>query len=95
MTIAELARQEGFSRGLEEGKTFAQRAREEGFSQGLEEGKAFAQHARQDGFQKGIQQGMQLIAMKLLAKGLTLDIISEATGLTISELEKLRLKCEV
>ena len=47
------------------------------------------------GFQKGIQQGMQLIAMKLLAKGLTLDIISEATGQTISELEKLRLKCEV
>jgi predicted transposase/invertase (TIGR01784 family) len=52
----------------------------------------FADQARHEGFQQGIEQGRQqirLTAKKLLEKGLSLEMIAETTGLTISEIKNL------
>jgi predicted transposase/invertase (TIGR01784 family) len=59
-----------------------------------------AQHFEEQGIQKGLQQGAEKaalnttkkIAIKLLAKKLSLKLISEATGLSDEELQKLRSK---
>ena len=57
-------------------------------------------HAEQKGIQKGIQQGIQKgvaernieIARNLLKTNLPLEQISMATGLTIAEIERLRIE---
>ena len=61
-------------------------------------------HAEQKGIQKGIQQGIQQgiqkvvaernieIARNLLKTNLPLEQISMATGLTIAEIERLRIE---
>ena len=71
-------------KGLEKGK-------EEGIQEGMEKGKA---EGIQEGIEKGKEEGVQkasyTIAVNLLNLGLTLDKVSEATGLSVSVLEELK-----
>ena len=65
----------GKAQGLEEGK-----------AQGLEEGKA---QGLQEGKTQGMQQSKIEIAKKMLSKGISLDLITEMTGLSEEEIKTL------
>ena len=55
----------------------------QGFEQGIEQG-------IEQGFEQGIEANRIAIAKNLLKKDLSLDLISETTGLTIEQLKKLQ-----
>ncbi|AFY50206.1 hypothetical protein Nos7524_4448 [Nostoc sp. PCC 7524] len=56
------------------------------------------QEGVKEGFEKGIEQGIeqkaQDVAIKLINKGISLEIIVDATGLTIEQLQKLQAQTE-
>ncbi len=54
-------------------------AEQEGWQKGLEQGR-----------KEGLQQGRQEVALKLLAEGVSLDVVVKTTGLTREEMETLR-----
>ena len=67
-------------------ETAIDEAREEGLEQGLERG-------LEQGLEKGLEQGrneerLQLIR-KMVSRGMTPDLISEMTGLSLEEIETL------
>ena len=74
---------EGKAQGLEEGKA---QGLEEGKAQGLQEGKA---QGLQEGKTQGMQQSKIEIAKKMLSKGISLDLITEMTGLSEEEIKTL------
>ena len=57
--------------------------REEGMQVGIEKG-------RQEGMEKGMEKGKKKIALNLLEKKAELSFISEVTGLSVKEIEKLK-----
>jgi predicted transposase/invertase (TIGR01784 family) len=83
MTFADQARQQGYEKGMNEGKTFADQARQQGYEKGMNEGKTFADQAR--------QQTITQIAKKMLAQGFSVDAVVKVTGLPKTELERLIL----
>ncbi|TXK46047.1 Rpn family recombination-promoting nuclease/putative transposase [Pontibacter qinzhouensis] len=54
-------------------------AREEGLIEGLE---------------KGIEKGIEKVAQNMLKKGIAIEVISETTGLTLQQLERLKSKTD-
>jgi len=81
------AEQRGEQRGRAEG-------REEGLQQGLQEGlQQGLQEGLQQGLQKGLQQGLRMkalaVAQELLALGLSVDMVVQATKLSREEVEAL------
>jgi predicted transposase/invertase (TIGR01784 family) len=60
-----------------------QKGREEGKAEGREEGKA-------EGREEGANQKQLEIAIKMLRKGIDKEIISEITGLSLSEIESIK-----
>ena len=48
--------------------------------------------AKKEGISQGITQGIILVTKNLLNKGMTPKDISEATGLSTSEIEKINIK---
>ncbi|BAY18775.1 hypothetical protein NIES21_46280 [Anabaenopsis circularis NIES-21] len=48
----------------------------------------------QEGLEQGIQQNTQEIAIKMINKGINLEIIVDVTGLTIEQLQKLQAQTE-
>ena len=58
-------------------------AREEGIEKGRKIGIA-------QGIEKGKEEGMELVALNMLKKNLDIALISEITGLTVKEIEKLK-----
>ena len=66
-------------KGREEGK---KEGREEGLKRGLEEGK-------KEGLKRGREEERKLMASKLKAMGVGIDVIIESSGLTREEVEKL------
>ena len=81
------AREQGLQEGRTEGlKQGLQEGRKEGLQQGIQEG-------RQQGLQQGLQQGQQQskleIARNALAMGLSVEQITQLTGLTKEEIEKI------
>ena len=74
-------------KGREEGK---KEGREEGLKKGLEEGK---KEGREEGLKRGREEGIEkatlLMASKLKAMGVAIDVIIESSGLTREEVEKL------
>ena len=56
---------------------------EEGKVEGIEEGKT-------EGYQEGIEQGIKSTIKNLLEKNVDINIISEATGLSIDEINELK-----
>jgi predicted transposase/invertase (TIGR01784 family) len=75
--------QNSFNTATEEGRNLGL---QEGFEKGLQKG-------IEEGLQKGIEEGRkterETMAIKLLAQKLTLPIIAELTGLTLSDIEKI------
>ena len=74
---------EGLLAGLEKGKEEGllkgmEKGKEEGLLEGLEKGK-----------EEGLMEGKRQIAKNLLALGLGSDRISQATGLSVADIEKL------
>ena len=70
-------------KGREEG-------REEGFAEGLEKGEAIGlEKGEAIGLEKGIYKEKTENARKLKELGVSPDLISKATGLSIEEIEKL------
>ncbi|MCG8339845.1 MAG: ISNCY family transposase, partial [Cytophagales bacterium] len=63
-----------------------QRGRQEGIQQGRQEG---IQRGRQEGIQRGRQEGILETAKQFIKQGVSLDIISKATGLSKEELAQL------
>ena len=71
---------EGWDEGKEEGR---EEGRKEGKAEGLAEGLA-------EGRTEGRTEGIIITARNMIAKGIALDIISQCTGLTINEIERLK-----
>lgn len=67
---------EGWDEGKEEGR---EEGRKEGKAEGLAEGRT-----------EGRTEGIIITARNMIAKGIALDIISQCTGLTINEIERLK-----
>ena len=67
--------QENYDMTLE---TAIDEAREEGLVQGLERG-----------LERGLEQGRKQLICEMVSRGMTPDLISEMTGLTIEEIETL------
>ncbi len=74
-SVIETAKHEGRQLGREEG-------REEGRQEGKEEG-------RQEGIEIGASQKSLEIAKRLKQKGVAVEVITETTGLTRQQIEKL------
>ncbi len=62
-----------------------QEIREEGIQEGLQAG-------RQEGLQVGRQEGMQAVALNMLKKEAEVSYISEMTGLSEDQINKLKKK---
>ena len=75
----EKARNEGIEKGIEQG---IEKGIEQGIEQGIEKG-------IEQGIEKGIEQSKIKIAKNLKKSGIDINIISENTGLSIEEIEKL------
>lgn len=69
---------EGLAKGLEKGRA-------EGRAEGLEKGLA-------EGLEKGMAEGIRNTAIKMLAKDIDFNTISEVTGLSLDEIQKLKSK---
>jgi len=67
--------------GLKEGK-------EEGLKEGKEEG---LKEGKQEGLKEGEKNGKIEIARNMLKKGLDVNLISELSGLSIEEIENLKI----
>ena len=67
----------------EEIMSVAQKLKEEGIEEGRQEG-------MQKGMQKGMQEGKQEAAKQMLARGMSLQVIREVTGLTAQQIERLQ-----
>ena len=59
-------------------ETAIDEAREEGLEQGLEQG-----------LEKGLEQGRKQLVCEMISRGMTPELISEMTGLSIEEIETL------
>ena len=59
-------------------ETAINEAREEGLEQGLEQG-----------LEKGLEQGRKQLVCEMISRGMTPELISEMTGLSIEEIETL------
>ena len=59
-------------------ETAIDEAREEGLVQGLEQG-----------LEKGLEQGRKQLVCEMVSRGMTPDLISEMTGLSLEEIETL------
>ncbi|WP_020558031.1 Yae1 family protein [Thiofilum flexile] len=66
--------EEGFELGLEKGK-------ELGKQEGLEEGKEL-------GKQEGLEEGKRETARRMLAKGMTVELVAELTGLSVEQVQR-------
>ena len=71
--------QENYDMTLE---TAIDEAREEGLEQGLERG-------LEQGLEKGLEQGRKQLVCEMVSRGMTPDLISEMTGLSLEEIETL------
>ncbi len=69
------AKQEGLAEGRAQGRA---EGRAEGRAQGIAEGKA-----------QGEAEAKKSIALNLLAQSIPLEVVSQATGLSIDEIKKL------
>ena len=58
-----------------------------GFEKGIKDGRAEG-HA--EGLQKGMEKGMQAVALNMLKKSADIAFISEVTGLSVDEINKLK-----
>ena len=72
-------RKEGKLEGIKEGKL---EGIEEGMKKGIEKGKL-------EGIKEGIEKRNYTIAKDMKSKNLDINLISEITGLTLEEIEKL------
>ena len=61
-------------------------AREEGWKDGKKVG---VREGKEAGIKEGVEKGKISIALKMLAKGMSNEEISEITGLTVAQIEKL------
>ena len=75
----EEGKEEGRKEGMKEG-------REEGMKEGREEG---MKEGREEGMKEGRKEGMKEIALSMIKKRLPFELISECTGLSVTEVEEL------
>ena len=80
-SIADELIAEGRAEGITEGKT-------EGMTKGRAEGRT---EGRAEGITEGMTKGVAKVAQGLLKEGISIKIISRSTGLSIEEIEHLRL----
>ncbi|MDW8289070.1 MAG: hypothetical protein RMJ89_13435, partial [Flammeovirgaceae bacterium] len=67
------------------------KAEQIGFQKGLQEGiKEGIEKGKQEGIKEGIEKNKLETALKAIQKGLSNEVISELTGLSIEEIEQLR-----
>lgn len=84
-------RAEGIAKGLEEGRA---KGIEEGRAKGLEEGRAKGiEEGRVKGLEEGRAEGMEAAAKKMLLLNIPTDTISEITGLTVDDIERIKQGC--
>jgi len=82
--VKEKGRWEGLQLGREEG---LEKGRQEGLQEGRQEG---LQEGRQEGLQEGLQKGLQEVIFNMLKKDVDREFISEMTGISVKEIEKLK-----
>lgn len=55
-----------------------------------EYGERIAEKAREEGREKGREEGLELVALRMLDQGRSVDEIAEVTGLSRETIEKLK-----
>ena len=80
MDIREEIREDGIQEGMQKGL-------QAGMQKGLQAG---MQKGLQAGMQKGLQTGMRQVALNMLKSKFELSVISEITGLSVTEINKLK-----
>ncbi len=65
--------------------TIAEQLEKKGMEKGMQKG-------REEGREEGMQKGRAEVALRLLTKNISIDIISETTGLSVEEIEKIKKK---
>ena len=79
--------QENYDMTLE---TAIDEAREEGLVQGLERGlEQGLEKGLERGLEQGLEQGRKQLVCEMISRGMTPDLISEMTGLSLEEIETL------
>ena len=69
-------------KGLSDYRSDISYAKKEGLEKGMKKG-------RSEGMEKGIEKGMETVALNMLKANLDTDLISEVTGLSKKEIQKL------
>ena len=59
----------------------------EGFEQGMQKG-------IKEGIKEGIGQGVEQVAKNMIKKDMTIELISELTGLSLEDIDKLKIELE-
>ena len=67
-------------------ETAIDEAREQGLEQGLTQG---LEQGLTQGLERGVAQGRKQLIREMVSRGMTPDLISEMTGLSIEEIETL------
>ena len=67
-------------------ETAIDEAREEGLERGIEKG---IERGLKQGLEQGRYEGQLELIRKMLSRGLPLEVVSDATGLSLEELEAL------
>ena len=75
-------------KALSDEKTRIESALEEGLAKGIEKG---IEQGIEQGIEKGIEKGKEETAAKLLALGIDVETIAEATGMSVKQIQALRL----
>ena len=74
--------EKGMAEGLEKGRA---EGIEKGRAEGIEKGRA---QGKEEGLAEGMVKGKIEIAKTMLAKGMSVEMIAEITGLTVEEITK-------
>jgi predicted transposase/invertase (TIGR01784 family) len=79
-------------KALSDEKTRIESALEEGLAKGIERGiEQGIEKGIEKGIKKGIEKGKEETAAKLLALGIDVETIAEATGMSVKQIQALRL----
>ncbi|MFN3234778.1 MAG: Rpn family recombination-promoting nuclease/putative transposase [Gammaproteobacteria bacterium] len=70
---------------------YFQDGKQEGILQGMQQGQ---QRGIQEGKQQGMEAACRTVARNMLAKGMAIDLVSELTGLSVSQVEALEFFVE-
>ncbi len=94
MTLAERLIERGRQEARQEAMTLAEKLREEGRQEARQEAMTLAEKLREEGIEKGIEKNRREMAKNFLRKGLSAELVAEASELPLEEVLKFKKEIE-